>query len=49
MTGRSWLAILLTLQAFRRVDYRAGWLFVPYHLWVTFAAALNFAVWRLNG
>lgn len=43
-----WLAILLTLRAFFRVDRVAGWLFVPYLLWVTFAAALNFAVWRLN-
>ena len=42
-------AILLTLLAFRRVDRVAGWLFVPYLLWVTFAATLNFAVWRLNG
>lgn len=44
-----WLAILLTLLAFRRADHLASWLFVPYLLWVTFAAALNFAVWRLNG
>lgn len=43
-----WFAILLTLRAFLRVDRVAGWLFVPYLLWVTFAAALNFAVWRLN-
>jgi translocator protein len=26
----------------------ASWLFVPYALWVTFAAALNFAIVRLN-
>jgi benzodiazapine receptor len=44
-----WLAILLTLLAFRRADHLASWLFVPYLLWVTFAAALNFAIWRLNG
>ena len=44
-----WLAILLTLLAFRRVSAAAAWLFVPYLAWVTFAAALNFSIWRLNG
>jgi tryptophan-rich sensory protein len=43
-----WLAILLTLLAFRRVSVAAAWLFVPYLAWVTFAAALNFSIWRLN-
>ncbi|MES1210793.1 MAG: TspO/MBR family protein [Acidobacteriota bacterium] len=44
-----WIAILLTLLAFRRVSAAAAWLFVPYLLWVTFAAALNVSIWRLNG
>ena len=44
-----WIAILLTILAFLRVSRTAGWLLVPYLLWVTFASALNFAVWRLNG
>lgn len=43
-----WLAIALTLRAFGRVSRTAGWLFVPYLLWVTFAAVLNFTIWRLN-
>ena len=43
-----WLAIAATLTAFRRVSRAAGWLFAPYLAWVTFAAALNFALWRLN-
>lgn len=43
-----WLAILATLIAFWRVTPVAGWLFVPYLAWVTYAAALNFEIWRLN-
>ncbi|HEY9421091.1 MAG TPA: tryptophan-rich sensory protein, partial [Thermoanaerobaculia bacterium] len=34
--------------AFHRVSPAAAWLMVPYLLWVSFAAALTFAVWRLN-
>jgi tryptophan-rich sensory protein len=30
------------------VDWIAGALFAPYLLWVTIAASLNAAVWRLN-
>jgi tryptophan-rich sensory protein len=43
-----WLAIVATLAAFRPVNRAATFLLVPYLLWVTFAAALNFALWRLN-
>jgi benzodiazapine receptor len=43
-----WLALAATLVAFFRVDRWAGCLLVPYLLWVTFAAALNFAIWRLG-
>jgi tryptophan-rich sensory protein len=43
-----WIAILLTLLSFRRVNSTAGWLLVPYLAWVTFAATLNFTLWRLN-
>lgn len=31
-----------------RVDRIAGWLFIPYLLWVGFATALNFGFWWLN-
>lgn len=44
-----WLAIAATLAAFWRVRKGAGLLLVPYLAWVTFAAALNFTIWRLNG
>lgn len=43
-----WVAILVALRRFQRVDPVAGWLMAPYLAWVTFAAALNAAVWWLN-
>ena len=43
-----WASILATTVALFGVSRAAGILFVPYLLWVTFAAALNFAIWRLN-
>ena len=43
-----WALILWMLQSFRRIDPLAGWMQLPYLLWVTFAAYLNFGVWRLN-
>jgi tryptophan-rich sensory protein len=42
------LAIVLTARAFWRARPLAGWLLVPYLVWVTFASALTVAVWRLN-
>ena len=41
-------AIVLTGRSFRPVSRLASWLLVPYLVWVVFAAALNFAIWRLN-
>jgi translocator protein len=43
-----WLAIAATTVAFGRLVPAAGALFVPYLAWVTFATALNAAIWRLN-
>ena len=43
-----WLLILLTTMKFFRISKAAGWLMVPYLLWVSFASYLNFAVWLLN-
>jgi translocator protein len=43
-----WVAILLTLLGFWKVDRRAGWLMVPYLAWVSFASLLNASIWWLN-
>lgn len=43
-----WVAILATMLLFLRISTVAGALLAPYLLWVSFATALNFAIWRLN-
>ena len=48
-----WLLLLLTLvvwmiASFRKVDSLAAKLQIPYLIWLTFAAYLNFGVWQLN-
>ena len=43
-----WCAILATVIAFWRHSALAGWLMLPYQAWVSFAVALNLAIWDLN-
>lgn len=43
-----WAAIAATIALFKPISTAAAVLLIPYILWVTFAAALNFAIWRLN-
>jgi tryptophan-rich sensory protein len=43
-----WLAILVTAVGFFNISKPAGWMLVPYLAWVTFAAFLNFTLWRMN-
>lgn len=43
-----WALALGMLLRFRRVDSAAGYLQIPYLLWLTFAAYLNLGVWILN-
>ena len=43
-----WVAILSVVLLFLRVDRVAGALLLPYLAWVSFAAYLNFTLWRLN-
>jgi len=44
-----WLAAMLTTVAFFRVSRCAGFLMVPYMVWLSFATILNFTLWQLNG
>lgn len=41
-----WVAIAATMRALYRRSTVAGALFAPYFAWVTFAAALNWSIWR---
>ena len=43
-----WIAIGLTILAFARVSIAAAVLLLPYILWTSFAAVLNFSIWLLN-
>ena len=43
-----WLLIVATLAGFRRVRSVSGMLLLPYLCWVSFAAVLNFVIWRMN-
>jgi tryptophan-rich sensory protein len=43
-----WLAILLTIVQFRKISKTASYLLIPYILWVSFAALLNYNLWTLN-
>lgn len=43
-----WLAIVATIISFWSVSKTAAGLLIPYLLWVSFAATLNFTIWRLN-
>ena len=48
LLGIIWLAAIITTFAFGRVNRVAAWLMLPYLVWLSFAAALNFDIWQLN-
>lgn len=43
-----WLAIIATILLFGKISSAAAWLLVPYICWVSFAAVLNYSIWKLN-
>jgi len=43
-----WLLILKTANLFYQISKPAGYLMLPYLLWVTFAGYLNFSIYVLN-
>ena len=44
-----WVLVFLMILSFRKTDRLAAILQIPYLLWLTFAAYLNWGVWMLNG
>ena len=43
-----WLAIFLTIRSFLQISKKAGWLLIPYLVWVSFATILNLSIVILN-
>jgi len=43
-----WMAILFTILLFVRIVPAAGYLMIPYLLWVSFASVLTFSIWKMN-
>jgi benzodiazapine receptor len=43
-----WLFILLTIAHFYKIHRTAGWLLIPYILWVSFASLLTISIYLLN-
>lgn len=48
VAGPLWGLVLAMLLLFQACDKPAAWLQLPYLLWVSFAAYLNFGVWAIN-
>lgn len=43
-----WVSIVYMIFLFNRINKVSAYLQVPYLLWVSFAACLNFSIWYLN-
>ena len=43
-----WMMILLNIRWFGKLSKVASWLLMPYFLWVSYAAILNYSIFTLN-
>ncbi len=43
-----WILVLIMILVFRRISKAAGWLQVPYLIWLTIAAYLNLGIFLMN-
>lgn len=43
-----WIFVLVMIVRFLKIDKTAGYLNIPYLVWLTFAGYLNFGIWWLN-
>lgn len=43
-----WLVIYETFHIFKKIDKKAAYLFIPYLIWLAFAAVLNGSIYYLN-
>lgn len=43
-----WLLLVILLVRYWKIDRVSGVLWTPYVLWVSFASALNTAIWQMN-
>ena len=43
-----WILIIATIIEFKIIKARAAYFLIPYLIWVTFAAVLNFSIYLLN-
>ncbi|NNE38170.1 MAG: tryptophan-rich sensory protein [Gammaproteobacteria bacterium] len=43
-----WICLVLIIPLFWKISILAGLLMIPYLFWVSFAAILNYSIWKLN-
>ena len=43
-----WFLVIVMILRFREISKLAAYMNIPYLLWLTFAAYLNWGIWRLN-